>query len=138
MRLVLAAAIVAVVAVGATFQRSLLPGRVIPVELSASGPDPLVLDIRPGEKVTFELRSDATTSFHLVDVVELAMMRSAADGAMMDHGRAAVGTIVPEGLTVRLTWTAPATAEGLERLRAHDALRDATALLRPVSVLEGS
>jgi Cu+-exporting ATPase len=128
-RLALAAGIVAVVLVGATFQRSLLPGRTIDVALTAQGIVPATLDVAPGEKVTFVLTSDTTTSFHLLDVVDLAMMRDASDGMAMEHGRRSVGTIVPEGLTVRLTWTAPAAREDLLRLRAHDDLRDAVAEL---------
>jgi soluble P-type ATPase len=130
-RLALAAGIVAVVLVGATFQRSLLPGRTIEVALTQQGVLPGTLDVVPGEKVTFVLTTDATTSFHLLDVVDLAMMResAAAEGMAMDHGRRSVGTIVPQGLTVRLTWTAPDTREALARLRAHDDLRDAVAEL---------
>jgi P-type Cu+ transporter len=128
-RLVLAAAVVAVVAVGATFQRSLLPGRVIAVELTAGGIVPASLDVAPGEKVTFELRTDATTSLHVVDVAELAMMRMEADGMVVDHGSAGVGTIVPAGTTVRMTWTAPDTDGELARLRLHDAARDTIAEL---------
>jgi len=130
-RLVLAAGIVAVVMVGASFQRSLLPGRVIPLELTAQGIVPAVLDIAPGEKVTFELRTSETTSLHVVDVSELAMMRLDAGGMMVDHGRASVGTIVPAGVTVRMTWTAPDEEGGLARLRLHDATRDTIAELTP-------
>ena len=130
-RLVLAAGIVAVVVVGASFQRSLLPGRVIPLELTAQGIVPAVLDVAPGEKVTFELRTAETTSLHVVDVSELAMMRLDADGMMVDHGRASIGTIVPAGITVRMTWTAPDEEGGLARLRLHDAARDTIAELTP-------
>jgi P-type Cu+ transporter len=139
-RLVLAAGIVAVVLVGATFQRSLLPGRTIDVALTAQGIVPAALDVAPGEKVTFVLSTDATTSFHLLDVVDLAMMRESAalDGMAMDHGRDSVGTIVPAGLTVRLTWTAPDTRDELVRLRAHDDLRDAVAELVGSDVRDGS
>ena len=126
-----AAGIVAVVMVGASFQRSLLPGRVIPLELTAQGIVPAVLDIAPGEKVTFELRTSETTSLHVVDVSELAMMRLDAGGMMVDHGRASVGTIVPAGVTVRMTWTAPDEEGGLARLRLHDATRDTIAELTP-------
>jgi P-type Cu+ transporter len=128
-RLVLAAAILAVVAVGATFQRSLLPGRVIALELTASGIVPSVLDVAPGEKVTFELRTVETTSLHVVDVAALAMMRMEAGGMLVDHGRASIGTIVPAGTTVRMTWTAPDDEGGLARLRLHDAARDTIAEL---------
>jgi P-type Cu+ transporter len=128
-RLAMAAGIVAVVVVGVSFQRSLLPGRVIPLELTAQGIVPAVLDIAPGEKVTFELRTAETTSLHVVDVSELAMMRIDADGMMVEHGRASVGTIVPAGVTVRMTWIAPDETGGLARLRLHDAARDTIAEL---------
>ena len=54
----------------------------------------------------------------------------------MDHGRDAVGTVVPAGTTVRLTWTAPDDPDALLRLRLHDELRDTTAELVPTE--EGS
>jgi P-type Cu+ transporter len=130
-RLAMAAGIVAVVLAGAAFQRSLLPGRVIPLELTATGIVPAVLDIAPGEKVTFELRTESTTSLHVVDVSELAMMQMDAGGMMMDLGRGSVGTIVPAGVTVRMTWTAPDEPGGLMRLRLHDAARDTIAELTP-------
>jgi hypothetical protein len=117
--------------VGASFQRSLLPGRVIPLELTAQGIVPAVLDVAPGEKVTFELRTSETTSLHVVDVSELAMMRLDAGGMMVDHGRTSIGTIVPAGVTVRMTWTAPDEVGGLARLRLHDAARDTIAELTP-------
>ena len=129
--LVTAAAVAGVVATAAAFQRSLLPGRPVPVALTAEGVLPAVVAVAPGERVTFVLDADATTSFHLVDVVDLALMRAAADGAAMDHGRDAVGTVVPAGTTVRLTWTAPDDPDALLRLRLHDDLRDATAELLP-------
>jgi Cu+-exporting ATPase len=128
-RLAMAAGIVAVVLAGAAFQRSLLPGRVIALELTAAGIVPAVLDVAPGEKVTFELRTAETTTLHVVDVSELAMMRLDAGGMMVDHGRASVGTIVPAGVTVRMTWTAPDEPGGLARLRLHDAARDTIAEL---------
>ena len=129
--LVTAAAVAGVVATAAAFQRSLLPGRPVPVALTSDGVVPAVVPVEPGERVTFVLDADATTSFHLVDVVDLALMRAAADGAAMDHGRGAIGTVVPAGTTVRLTWTAPDDPDALLRLRIHDELRDATAELVP-------
>jgi magnesium-transporting ATPase (P-type) len=141
-RLVMAAGIVAVLVVGATFQRSLLPGRVIEVQMSAAGTTPARLEIEPGEKITFSLTTDATTSFHLVDVVDLAMMRMDAMGAVdstsMEHDRRTVGTIVPAGLTVRLTWTAPDDASEILRLRVHDALRDTDLELTVPAVIAGA
>jgi hypothetical protein len=137
-RLVMAAGIVAVLVVGGMFQRSLLPGRSLPVTMTETGIVPTLVGIAPGEKVTFVLTSDRTTEFHLVDAVDLAMMRAgAADGMVMDHGRRSVGTIVPAGLTVRLTWTAPDDAAALERLRVHDALRDTDAGIVPTAVPTG-
>jgi hypothetical protein len=59
------------------------------------------------------------------------MMRLDAGGMMVDHGRASVGTIVPAGVTVRMTWTAPDEEGGLARLRLHDAARDTIAELTP-------
>jgi len=79
------------------------------------------------------LDADTRTSFHLVDVVDLAMMRTLADGAAMDHGRTAVGTVVPEGTTVRLTWVVPDDADAVLRLRIHDDARDTVADLVPVA-----
>ncbi len=134
-----AAALAAVVATATAFQRSLLPGREVAIALTADGILPAGVPIVAGERVTFVLDADVTTSFHLVDVVDLALMRDAAgamggaaDGMGMDHGRDAVVTIVPAGTTVRLTWTAPDDLDALRRLRLHDDVRDATAELLPV------
>jgi len=135
-RLAMAAGIVAVIIVGGMFQRSLLPGRAIDVALTEGGVSPAVVQVVPGEKVTFVLQADARTSFHLVDVVDLAMMRadeSSASGAGMDHGRSAVGTVVPEGTTVRLTWVVPDDPDAVLRLRIHDDVRDTVADLQPVT-----
>jgi soluble P-type ATPase len=141
-RLVMAAGIVVVLIVGGMFQRSLLPGRVIEVQMSAAGITPALVEIAPGEKVTFAITTDATTSFHLVDVVDLAMMRmdamDAMGGTSMTHGRRTVGTIVPAGLTVRLTWTAPDDATEILRLRVHDALRDTDVELTVPAVTVGT
>ncbi len=136
-RLAMAVGIVAVVLVGAMFQRSLLPGRTIEIALTDGGVVPALVEVVPGEKVTFVLDADIRTSFHLVDVVDLAMMRmdAASDGAGMDHGRTAVGTVVPAGTTVRLTWTVPRDADGILRLRIHEGARDAVAELVPVTTL---
>jgi P-type Cu+ transporter len=133
-RLVMAAGIVAVVLVGVTFQQSLLPGRTIDVALTADGVVPSTIELVPGEKVTFVLDADVRTSFHLVDVVDLAMMRmDAPAGGAMDHGRTSVGTVVPAGTTVRLTWTVPDDADAVRRLLIHDDARDTVAELVPVS-----
>ena len=132
-RLAMAAGIVAVVLVGAMFQQSLLPGRTIDVALTADGIVPASVELVPGEKVTFVLAADVRTSFHLVDVVDLAMMRAdAAGGVAMDHGRDTVGTVVPAGTTVRLTWTVPDDRDAVRRLLIHDEARDTVAELAPV------
>ena len=137
-RLAMAAGIVAVVLVGATFQRSLLPGRTVALDLTTAGIAPAVVEVVPGEKVTFVLDADARTSLHLIDVVDLAMMRIEAAGGAMDHGRDAVGTVVPEGTTVRLTWTVPDDRDAVRRTVLHDDARDTVAELVPVTTLSGS
>jgi Cu+-exporting ATPase len=134
-RLAMAAAIVAVLFVGFEFQRSLLPGRTIAVTLTASGIAPEIVEVVPGEKVTFVMDADARTSLHLVDVVELSMMRAGAEGATMDHGRRAIGTVVPQGTTVRMTWVVPTDPDAVRRLRLHDGARDSVAELVPVTTL---
>jgi len=134
-RLAMAAGIVAVVLVGAVFQRSLLPGRPVALALTEDGVAPAVVEVVPGEKVTFVLDADARTILHLVDVVDLAMMRTEADGAAMDHGRDAIGTVVPEGTTVRMTWTVPDDPDAVRRLCLHDDARDTVAELVPVTTL---
>ena len=101
--------------------------------LTADGIVPASVELVPGEKVTFVLAADVRTSFHLVDVVDLAMMRAdAAVGVAMDHGRDTVGTVVPAGTTVRLTWTVPDDRDAVRRLLIHDEARDTVAELAPV------
>ena len=132
-RLAMAAGLVAIVLVGAMFQQSLLPGRTIDMALTADGIVPASVELVPGEKVTFVLAADVRTSFHLVDVVDLAMMRAdAVGGVAMDHGRDTVGTVVPAGTTVRLTWTVPDDRDAVRRLLIHDEARDTVAELAPV------
>jgi hypothetical protein len=134
----MAAAIVAVLLVGFELQRSLLPGRTIDLALTASGIAPELVEVVPGEKVTFVMDADARTSLHLVDVADLAMMRMSVDGvagAAMDHGRRAVGTVVPQGTTVRMTWVVPDDRDAVLRLRLHDGARDTVAELVPVTAL---
>ena len=126
-----AAAVAGLVGTATAFQRSLLPGRSVPVALTAEGLRPAAVAVVPGERVTFVLDADVTTSFHVVDVVDLALMRDAAEGTTMDHGRDAVGTVVPAGTTVRLTWTVPDAPDAVRRLLIHDDLRDVTAELVP-------
>lgn len=135
-RLAIAAGIVAVLVVGFEFQRSLLPGRTVEVAMTSQGVAPALIEVVPGEKVTFVLDADARTSLHLVDVVDLAMMRTVADGTAMDHGRDAIGTVVPDGMTVRMTWVVPDDADAVRRLRLHDDARDTVAELVPVATLE--
>lgn len=135
-RLAIAAGIVAVLVVGFEFQRSLLPGRTVAVAMTSQGVAPALIEVVPGEKVTFVLDADARTSLHLVDVVDLAMMRTVADGTAMDHGRDAIGTVVPDGMTVRMTWVVPDDADAVRRLRLHDDARDTVAELVPVATLE--
>ena len=135
-RLAMAAAIVAVLAVGVEFQRSLLPGRTIDVTLTASGVAPELVEVVPGEKVTFVMTSDARTSLHVIDVVDLSMMRTMAGDGTMDHGRASIGTVLPEGTTVRMTWVVPDDPDAVRRLRLHDGARDTVAELVPVTTSE--
>jgi len=134
-RLAMAAGIVAVVLVGAAFQRSLLPGRSVDVALTSAGVAPAEVAVVPGEKVTFVLEADARTTLHVIDVVELAMMRLDGTGAEMDHGGTSVATAVPEGTTVRLTWTVPDDADAVRRLVLHDHERDTIAMLVPVDAV---
>lgn len=134
-RLAMAAGIVAVVLVGAAFQRSLLPGRSVDVALTSAGVAPAEVAVVPGEKVTFVLEADARTTLHVIDVVELAMMRLDGTGAEMDHGGTSVATAVPEGTTVRLTWTVPDDADAVRRLVLHDHERDTVAMLVPVDAV---
>ncbi len=134
-RLVMAAAIAAVLVVGVEFQRSLLPGRTIDLTLTSAGLTPDTIEVLPGEKVTFVLLADTRTSVHVLDVVDLAMMRSMAGDGAMDHGRAAIGTVLPEGTTVRMTWVVPTDPDAIRRLRLHDDARDTVAELVPVTTL---
>jgi hypothetical protein len=64
------------------------------------------------------------------------MMRMDATGEPMDHGRGAVGTVVPAGMTVRLTWIVPEDVDAVLRLRIHDDARDTVAELVPVTSRE--
>ena len=50
----------------------------------------------------------------------------------MDHGRDTVGTVVPAGTTVRLTWTVPDDRDAVRRLLIHDEARDTVGELAPV------
>ena len=113
-----------VVLAGVEFQRSLLPGRTVPVELS----DGLSLErivAAPGEKLTFELTSDRPAEFLLVPADQAAMVTQTlphdgehaaesgmgtddAGGAIAHaHGGRRIGTVVPPDTLVRFTWTLP-------------------------------
>ena len=117
-----------VVFVGVQFQRTLLPGRPVPVELGAAGVSPRVITAAPGEKVTFELTADASSRFALTEVSASTPTEQAGgapigdgDAAMADHDLTDVGalpgTLVPADTTVRFTWTLPEDPQDLARLR---------------------
>jgi P-type Cu+ transporter len=123
-----------VVLAGVEFQRSLLPGRAIPIALDPAGLEPDVITVAPGEKVTFELRSDGPAEFLLVDVTEVPDLLGHDHDAGMTHahdGRR-VGTVVPPGTVVRFTWTLPDEEVALRRLRAVDPSTGAVAAFEPV------
>ncbi|MEX0705028.1 MAG: heavy metal translocating P-type ATPase [Nitriliruptoraceae bacterium] len=126
-------ALVGLVLLAATeFQRSLLPGRVIEVHARDHG-DQIVVE--PGEKLTFEFRVDQASEYLLVD-------RAAVDGLVGDvapgHGHTdvaaegrRVGTVVPPGTTVRLTWTLPDDPAAVERLVLVETMDGGTMALVP-------
>jgi hypothetical protein len=123
LRLAFAALIGLVVVAGVEFQRSLLPGRGIPVALDPSGLEPDAFVVEPGEKVTFELTSDGPAEFLLVDVTEVPDLlgHGHEDGmAHPAHDGRRVGTVVPPDTVVRFTWTLPDDPVELRRLRAID------------------
>jgi P-type Cu+ transporter len=102
-----------VVLAGVEFQRSLLPGRTVPVALD-EGLSITEVVAAPGEKLTFELTSDRAAEFLLVpsDQVD-AVTGGAATMPGMDHDATAphahdgrrIGTVVPPDTVVRFTWT---------------------------------
>jgi len=125
LRLVFAGLVGLVVLVGFEFQRSLLPGRPVEVDLS-EGLSVEEIVAEPGEKLTFELSSDRAAEFLLVPADGVAHVESsiagidgadAGDGAMMhpDQGRR-IGTVVPPDTAVRFTWTLPDDADELTDL----------------------
>jgi P-type Cu+ transporter len=127
LRLGFAVLIGLVVLAGVEFQRSLLPGRAIPVALAPAGLQPDAFPVAPGEKVTFELTSDGPAEFLLVDVAEVPELLGHghdADGDTMasahGHDGRRVGTVVPANTVVRFTWTLPDDVVELRRLRAID------------------
>jgi len=127
-----------VVLAGVEFQRSLLPGRTVPIDLSTG----LVVEeivAEPGEKLTFELTSDRAAEFLLVPADQAAMVTpslpDAHDGAMghdevaMAHGHDGrrVGTVVPPDTIVRFTWTLPDDPADLTDLVAIETTTGTTA-----------
>lgn len=123
LRLAFAVLVALVVVAGVEFQRSLLPGRGIPVALEPSGLVPDTFVVEPGEKVTFELTSDGPAEFLLVDVTEVPDLLGHGHEEGMAHpahdGRR-IGTVVPPDTVVRFTWTLPDDPVELRRLRAID------------------
>ena len=127
-----------VVLAGFEFQRSLLPGRTVPIELS-DGLSVEQIVAEPGEKLTFELTSDRAAEFLLAPADEAAMVTPslphARDGAMehdevaMAHGHDGrrVGTVVPPDTIVRFTWTLPDDPAELTDLVAVETTTGATA-----------
>ncbi len=127
-----------VVLAGVEFQRSLLPGRSVPIDLSAGlAVEEIVAE--PGEKLTFELTSDRAAEFLLVPADQASMVTPSlphtADDAM-DHGEAAmahghdgrrVGTVVPPDTIVRFTWTLPDDPAELTDLVAVETTTGTTA-----------
>jgi P-type Cu+ transporter len=129
LRLGFAALVGLVVLAGVEFQRSLLPGRSIPVALEPAGLEPDTIPAAPGEKVTFELSADGPAEFLLVDVTEVPELLGHDHDTGMAHahdGRR-VGTVVPPDTAVRFTWTLPDDATELRRLRAIDPTTGAVA-----------
>jgi P-type Cu+ transporter len=119
-----------VVLAGVEFQRSLLPGRTIPVALEPAGLEPDTLPVAIGEKVTFELRSDGPGEFLLVDVTEVPeLLGHGHADEMTRHGHDGqrIGTVVPPDTVVRFTWTLPDDDVELRRLRAIDPTTGAVA-----------
>jgi P-type Cu+ transporter len=129
LRLGFAALVGLVVLAGVEFQRSLLPGRSIPVALEPAGLDPDTIPAEPGEKVTFELSADGPAEFLLVDVTEVPELLGHDHDTAMAHAHddRRVGTVVPPDTAVRFTWTLPDDATELRRLRAIDPTTGAVA-----------
>jgi hypothetical protein len=98
-----------VVFAGVELQRNLLPCRAVPITLQDGSLTPEVIEVRPGEKLTFELYTDRAASFVLVD----------GDTPTHEHADAhrTVGTVVPPDTRVRLTWTLPGDSDALEGMR---------------------
>ncbi len=127
-----------VVLAGVEFQRSLLPGRTVPIDLSTGlVVEEIVAEL--GEKLTFELTSDRAAEFLLVPADQAAMVTpslpDAHDGAMghdevaMAHGHDGrrVGTVVPPDTIVRFTWTLPDDPADLTDLVAIETTTGTTA-----------
>jgi hypothetical protein len=134
LRLAFALLIGLVVLAGVEFQRSLLPGRTVPISLDA-GLSVTEVVAEPGEKLTFELTSDRAAEFLLVASDQVDMVIDAdGDGDMAGMGHAAaghddrrVGTVVPPDTVVRFTWTLPSAAEEVADLVAVETTSGATA-----------
>jgi P-type Cu+ transporter len=103
LRLGFAVLVAAVVWSIVVFQRSLLPGRSIEVPLADA---PAAITAEAGEKVTFVLSNDTgePRDVRVGDPDDLVGHAGAAD-----HGDVP-GVVVPDGETVRFTWTLPETA----------------------------
>jgi P-type Cu+ transporter len=140
LRVGFAVLIALVVLAGVEFQRSLLPGRTVPVALVPGGLEPDTIVAEPGEKVTFELTSDGPAEFLLVDVAAVPDLLGHDHGAEPTAGPAhahderRIGTVVPPGTQVRFTWTLPDDPVELQRLRAIDPTTGATAAFQPEPV----
>jgi P-type Cu+ transporter len=113
LRLGFAVLIAAVLWAGVTFQRSLLPGRPVAVELTGTSVEVAggVVEVRPGEKVTFDITntSGAPADFALVRAGEAhagAGGHAGGDVAVA-HSADLPGVTGPAGMRVRFTWTLP-------------------------------
>jgi P-type Cu+ transporter len=122
LRVVFAALIGLVVLAGVELQRSLLPGRAIPVTVDGATLAPEVIEVVAGEKVTFELSSDRAASF---------VLTASDDGvAHPGDGHRTIGTRVPADTLVRLTWTLPDDADETGRLRLVETISGSEVPLR--------
>ncbi len=137
LRLAFVALIGLVVLAGVEFQRSLLPGRSVPISLD-EGLSVTEVEADPGEKLTFELTSDRAAEFLLVPSEQVAMVTRAEDGGGMagmddpaDAGHAhdgrRIGTVVPPDTVVRFTWTLPDDAGEVSDLVAVETTTGDTA-----------
>jgi hypothetical protein len=111
LRLGFAVLIGLVVWAGVTFQRSLLPGRPIAVELTGEAVevDGGVVEVTPGEKVTFDVTntSDGPADLALVTGADDLAAHGGHGGGTVTHSADLPGVTVPAGMRVRFTWTLP-------------------------------